>query len=177
MRQEAAGTRDSGNSGISRRSLFGVTIGATAALAVGCASAPAPEQAAPEPPDPELTLLAGVIAGKEQMVSYYQQATLSDADLAGALQPFQQRHLAHLTALRRHLPEKALAEQAVASPSSSSSPVTATDVSVAFLREAERKAAATRPEQLSVASPVLSQLLSSIGACEALHVIALGRLR
>ncbi len=50
-------------------------------------------------------LLAGLIAGKEKLVTLYQQAALSDVKLAPALQPFQQRHLAHLAALRRHLPK------------------------------------------------------------------------
>ncbi|GAA0399568.1 hypothetical protein Acor_21950 [Acrocarpospora corrugata] len=156
---------------ISRRALLGASAGL---VLVGCAGAPATETAVPEPPDPQLVLLTGVIAAKEQMVSLYQQATLSDAALAGALQPFQQRHLAHLAALRRHLPE-----DAPSAPPGSPAPVasTAPDVSVAFLREAERKAAAGRPRQLADASPVVSQLLCSIGACEALHVTALGRLR
>jgi hypothetical protein len=159
---------------ISRRAL----LGASAGLAlVGCAAAPTAEAPDAEPPDPQLELLTGVIAAKEQMVSLYQQATLSDAELAPALQPFQQRHLAHLAALRRHLP----ADAPSAPPGSAGSPApiasTAPGVSVDFLRDAERTAAAERPRQLTAASPVLSQLLCSIGACEALHAVALGRLK
>ncbi|GIH24290.1 hypothetical protein Aph01nite_26000 [Acrocarpospora phusangensis] len=156
---------------ISRRALLGVSAGLAL---VGCAATPATEAPAAEPPDPQVALLTGVIAAKEQMVSLYQQATLSDARLAPALQPFQQRHLAHLAALRRHLPE-----DTPSVPPGSPAPVTSTapGVSVAFLRDAERKAAAGRPRELTAASPVLSQLLSSIGACEALHVAALGRLK
>jgi hypothetical protein len=156
---------------ISRRALLGASAGLALA---GCAAAPSTESAVPEPPDPQTVLLTGVIAAKEQMVSLYQQATLSDVALAAALRPFQQRHLAHLVALRRHLPE-----DAPSAPPGSPAPVssTAPDVSVAFLRDAESKAAAARSRQLTDASPVLSQLLCSIGACEALHAAALGRLR
>ncbi|RJL26576.1 hypothetical protein D5H75_26725 [Bailinhaonella thermotolerans] len=44
---------------------------------------------------------------------------------------------------------------------------------LSLLRDLERRAAASRPAQLASASPSLAQLLASIGACEAAHVVAL----
>ncbi|MFC7588780.1 hypothetical protein ACFQYP_37585 [Nonomuraea antimicrobica] len=46
---------------------------------------------------------------------------------------------------------------------------------MARLRDLERKAAAQRVRQLDTASPGLAQLIASIGACEAAHVVALPR--
>jgi hypothetical protein len=147
----------------------GASVSATASCGTrtgGAAASPTPEA-----PDPEQALLAEVIAGKERLVTLYQQAALTRPTLAAQLSPFAQRQQAHLAALRRHL----------AKPLASSSPVPVatpvTPVTVAMLRGAERAAAASRRGQLATASPVLSQLLASIGACEALHTLALGKIK
>ncbi|WP_061299964.1 hypothetical protein [Herbidospora cretacea] len=153
---------------MSRRALLGAGAGLVLA---GCAKGQ--ESASPPPspsPDPQAVLLAGLIAGKEKLVTLYQQAALSDAKLAPALQPFQQRHLAHLAALRRHLPKPG-------SPAATPTPVVDPEVTVEALKEAERAAAASRPGQALAAVPVVAQLVASIGACEAVHAQALGRFK
>lgn len=158
---------------------IGGTVGGVAAagLVAGCSSRTA-EPRRPKPPDPQTVLLRSLIAGKEQMIELYQRAALSQARLAGALEPFRQRHVAHLAALRALLPKEAAATPSVSglSPTVSASP-SAEGVSLSGLRDAERKASAARPAQTAGASPALAQLLVSVGACEAVHVVALGRVR
>ncbi|NAS23260.1 hypothetical protein GT755_16345 [Herbidospora sp. NEAU-GS84] len=153
---------------LSRRALLGAGAGL---VLVGCAKGQeAASPVASPSPDPHAALLAGLIGGKEKLVALYQQAALSDAKLAPALQPFQQRHLAHLAALRKHLPEPG-------SPAATPTPVVNPEVTVEALKEAERAAAAARPEQAAAAKPVVAQLVASMGACEAVHAQALGRLK
>ncbi|GLW98026.1 hypothetical protein [Microtetraspora sp. NBRC 16547] len=172
-----------GGSTLTRRSLLGAA--AAGVLVSGCSSSPAAKPGPPRPPDPETLLLRSLIADKERTVDLYRRAALSQPRSATALQPFAQRHLAHLAAMRRMLPQgaeaSALAPSASAATSAtaapSPSPSASTGVSLAELRGAERRAAAARPGQMAGASPALSQLLASVGACEAVHVIALGRLR
>ncbi|WP_084258885.1 hypothetical protein [Microtetraspora malaysiensis] len=169
-----------GGSTLTRRSLLGVAVAGV--LVSGCSSSPAAKPRVPGPPDPETLLLRSLIAGKEETVALYHGAALSLTKLAAELRPFEQRHLAHLAALRGMLPQgagtsaPASAAPSGAAPSGSPSP-SASAVSLADLRRAERRAATARPGQTEGASPALSQLIASIGACEAVHVIALGRLR
>ncbi|WP_405140439.1 twin-arginine translocation signal domain-containing protein [Sphaerisporangium sp. NBC_01403] len=161
-----------------RAVLRGTAAGAVAMAVAGC-SAPEAAPPAPKPPDPETVLLTGVIADKEQMVALYRQAVLAGGRPASVLGPFQQRHEAHLAELRRRLPPSPAPTPASPTPAPPSSPPAsapaAAKVSVARLRELERKAAAARPRQIGSVSPALAQLLASIGACEATHAVALAR--
>lgn len=126
-------------------------------------------------------LLTSLITGKEHLVSLYGQAVAARPAQAAALEPFRQRHAAHLQALRALLPAGGGTFPASPAPPASSSaapsPSAVSAVSVETLRDAERRAASARPAQMATASPALSQLLASIGACEAVHVVALGRVR
>jgi hypothetical protein len=140
----------------------------------GCTSRSA-EPARPRPKDPQVVLLTSLIGAKEQMIALYDRGALAKADLATALEPFRQRHAAHLAAFKKLLPPGD-----GVSPSPSPAPTASTassPVSLARLRDAERRAAAGRPAQMANASPALAQLLASVGACEAVHAMALGRLR
>ncbi|GAA0406782.1 hypothetical protein GCM10009530_68760 [Microbispora corallina] len=177
--------KQTGGVRVTRRALLG-TAAAAGLAASGCSSRPAPPPP-PARPDPQAVLLASLIRGKEQLVALYQRAELAGG-AAARLEPFRQRHLAHLTALRTMLPHSAApsprassapaATPASPGASSTASPGSSPDaVPVAALRDAERRAAAGRAAQMAGASPALAQLLASIGACEAVHVIALGRLR
>lgn len=147
---------------VSRRA---VLAGGAAALALsGCTAGP--EQTAPtKGPDPEVVLLRELIADKERTIALY--AVLGSE----RLKPFQERHEAHLKELRRRLPG---AGQLPTNPPSAS-PSPAPKVSLTRLRDVERKAAALRIRQLADASPSLAQLITSIGACEAAHALALPR--
>ncbi|WP_169943932.1 hypothetical protein [Microbispora sp. H11081] len=163
---------------MTRRVLLGSAAMAGLA-AVGCSSG-TDEPAAPASPDPQTVLLTSLIAGKERLVSLYGSTAAALPDRAAALEPFRQRHVAHLRALRELLPPAGGAGTFPASPAPSPSPSPSPSeerASVKALRDAERRAAAARPAQMATASPVLSQLLASIGACEAVHVVALGRVR
>lgn len=173
---------------MTRRVLLG-SAAAAGLAAAGCSSGPR-KPAAPAAPDPQTVLLTSLIAGKEHLVSLYGQAVAARPAQAAALEPFRQRHAAHLQALRALLPAGGGAGTFPASstpPAASSAPPSQNPsqnpsqdpsaVSVEALRDAERRAASARPAQMATASPALSQLLASIGACEAVHVVALGRVR
>ncbi|MET8138971.1 hypothetical protein ABZU32_01540 [Sphaerisporangium sp. NPDC005288] len=160
--------------------LRGTAAAAVAASVAGCSGAgPAPGAApTPRPPDAETVLLTGVIADKEQMVALYRQAARANAKTAARLQPFQQRHEAHLAELRRRLPAPVPPPAGTPTPSASAggSP-SAAAVSIGTLRHMEGKAAAARVRQVRTVSAPLAQLLASIGACEAAHAAALARPR
>ncbi|GAA4581856.1 hypothetical protein GCM10023194_14490 [Planotetraspora phitsanulokensis] len=156
---------------LTRRALLGTTV--SGLIVSGCSSLSS-GPAAPKPVDPQVVLLRSLIAAKEQMIQLYQRGALSEDVPAAALAPFQERHAAHLAAFRKLLPPDATAAP---SPAVTPSPAPTSAVSVKKLRDAERKAAAGRPAQMAQASPALSQLLASVGACEAVHVMALGGLR
>ncbi|XVQ88244.1 hypothetical protein ACQP2K_12740 [Microbispora siamensis] len=162
---------------MTRRALLG-SAAAAGLAATGCSSAPR-KPAAPAAPDPQTVLLTSLIAGKEQLVSLYGRAVAALPGRAAALEPFRQRHAAHLQALRALLPAGSGTGTFPASPAppSASPSEGPSAVSVGVLRDAERRAASARPAQMATASPALSQLLASIGACEAVHVVALGRVR
>ncbi|KAB8183400.1 hypothetical protein [Microbispora catharanthi] len=171
--------RHSGGAQVTRRALLG-SAAAAGLAAAGCSSAPR-KPAAPAPPDPQTVLLTSLIAGKEQLVSLYGRAVAALPARTAALEPFRQRHAAHLQALRALLPAGSGTGTFPASPAPASSSASPSErpsaVSVEALRDAERRAASARPAQMATASPALAQLLASIGACEAVHVVALGRVR
>ncbi len=140
-------------------------------LLSGCAAGDPAPSAAPAP-GPEEVLLGRLIADKERTIGLYTQ--LIDAG-GKALEPFRDRHRAHLAELRRRLPVRGVTGSPAPSGSVSASPSRQPRVTLARLREVERRAAAQRPGQLAGVSPALAQLIASIGACEALHVVALPR--
>ncbi|GAA3138111.1 MULTISPECIES: hypothetical protein [Nonomuraea] len=150
---------------LSRRT---VLAGGAAALTACSASGPPPSPS-PAPDSPEVVLLKALIAEKERTIALYSALI---ADGGGKLAPFRDRHQAHLTELRKHVPAVALTAATSAAPSSSP---TTRKPSLKRLRDLERKAAASRARQLDAVSPGIAQLIASIGACEAVHAIALPR--
>lgn len=160
---------------VTRRMLLGAAV---AGLAAGGCSTRSPQPPPPKPPDPQTVLLISLIRDKERLITLYQQAAL-DPKKAPAVEAFRLRHADHLAALRELLPkdDRSGGTTPDASPSGSPSPTAGPRVTIGKLRDAERRAAAARPGQMVEASPVLAQLLASIGACEAVHAVALGRLR
>ncbi|MFB9677821.1 hypothetical protein [Streptosporangium vulgare] len=161
---------------VSRRALLrGGALGVAAVTVTGCAAEERVPPAA-APPDPETLLLRELIAGKERTVALYASAA------SAGLEPFRQRHEAHLAELRRRLPPAPASTAATPAPSPTSSPVPSPSgdaaqggASVRTLRNLERRAAALRTRQIEGVSPPLAQLLASIGACEAAHAVALAR--
>ncbi|GAA3603094.1 hypothetical protein GCM10022419_104310 [Nonomuraea rosea] len=147
---------------LSRRA---VLAGSAAALTACSGTGPAQPPAQPAD-SPETVLLKDLIAEKERTIALYSSLISAGVD---DLVPFRDRHQAHLAELRKHVTKPAPSS---GSPSASASP---SKVSVSKLRELERKAAALRPRQLAGVSPGVAQLIASIGACEAAHVVALPR--
>ncbi|GAA2357020.1 hypothetical protein GCM10010404_07140 [Nonomuraea africana] len=144
---------------------------ATAALS-GC-SAGGSEPAAPKAPDPEHVLLRELIVDKQRTIGLYSVLVAAGGE---KLAPFLARHEEHLAALRERLPRDDAQTGSSPTPSAAPSPTPAPrKVSLTRLRDLERRAAALRPRQLGQASPALAQLIASIGACEALHALALPR--
>ncbi|MEU6712650.1 hypothetical protein ABZ897_14315 [Nonomuraea sp. NPDC046802] len=148
---------------LSRRALL---AGGAAALTACSASGP-PQPAVPAPDSPETLLLKSLISEKEHTIVLYSSLIAEGGD---ELVPFRDRHQAHLTELRKHV--KVASSPAAASPSATP---TAAKTSLSRLRDLERKAAAQRLRQLDGVSPGVAQLIASIGACEAAHVMALPR--
>ncbi|MEV5558892.1 hypothetical protein AB0L44_34980 [Nonomuraea wenchangensis] len=152
---------------LSRR---GLLAGGAAALAACSASGPA-QPSAPAPDSPETVLVKQLIAEKERTIALYSALI---ADGGERLVPFRDRHQAHVAELRKHV----TGPGATGSPAPSGSPSPSGSAepdkpSLSRLRELERKAAALRPKQLAGLSPGMAQLIASIGACEAAHVVAL----
>ncbi|MEV0624105.1 hypothetical protein AB0I81_63085 [Nonomuraea sp. NPDC050404] len=153
---------------LSRRALL---ASGAAALTACSASGPVQPPSAPASDSPETVLLKGLIAEKERTIALYSTLISGSGEKAAArLVPFRDRHQSHLNELRKHVTLTPPASPAtpVASPSTAK-------VSLARLRRLESKAAAERPRQLAAVSPGLAQLIASIGACEAAHVLALPR--
>ncbi|GAA3474803.1 hypothetical protein [Nonomuraea roseola] len=153
---------------LSRRAVL--AGGAAMAALSGCtAGEPAP--VASKAPDPEHLLLRELIADKERTIGLYSALVAGGGE---KLAPFLARHEEHLAALRERLPRESTPSPSPSSPAPSPTP-SPPKVTLNRLRDLERKAAALRPRQLGKASPPLSQLIASIGACEALHALALPR--
>ncbi|MFI6903563.1 hypothetical protein ACIBKY_20025 [Nonomuraea sp. NPDC050394] len=154
---------------LSRRAVLagGANLAGAAALA-GCSGSGAPEATTPRPEDPEHVLARELIADKERTIGLYTTLITAGGE---KLTPFRERHRAHLAELRRRFPDAG--KLPTNPPTTPPSPPP--KVSLTRLRDVERKAAALRPRQLADASPALSQLIASIGACEALHVLSLPR--
>ncbi|MEV4357108.1 hypothetical protein [Nonomuraea sp. NPDC049625] len=148
---------------LSRRALL-----AGGAVALTACSATGPPQPSVRASDsPETTLLKDLIAEKERTIALY-SALISGG--AQKLVPFRDRHQAHVNELRKYVTvASAPPVTATSTPTSSPKP------SLSRLRDLERKAAALRIRQLDRVSPGVAQLIASIGACEAAHVLALPR--
>lgn len=139
---------------------------ATATLAAGCTSI---GQAKAPAPGPEVRLLDGAIDAEAVLIALYDAVIAAHRGLAGRLKTPRDHHLQHLAVLKRHYVPGSVAGTATPAPRpTASAPATETG-SLGALRAAERKAAAARADEVRRASPGLSQLLASIGACEAGH--------
>jgi hypothetical protein len=130
---------------------------------------------------PDVITLQAVIAAEQAMIALYQDAVNGDlraalptTGRAGLLEGLLAQHRQHLGQLqvRLVLPPGAQA------PASGSSSVSASGsapgrVTIARLRAAERASAADLVRRLVTMPPALAQLLASIAASDATHVVAL----
>ncbi len=156
----------------------------------GCRSSDAftgPDPLAGRPPlGHDVLTLQAVIAAEENMIDLYRTATSGDSPIPGAsrartLRSLLAQHEQHLVRLKARLVVPPAWPRGSggngfppgAGGSGGSSPRAST-VSVAQLRAAERASAADLVQRLATAPPALAQLLASIAASDATHVIALG---
>ena len=138
--------------------------------------------AAPPRPAPDVGLLRSAIAAEQLMIARYGAVLHGGptAAVTSALEPLLAEHQAHLAQLRSRLVVPAgsptMTPHAPASPTGVPS---AHGAAVAYLRDAERAAAAALLDRLPHVPASLAQLFASISASEATHVpvldAALGR--
>ncbi|SDL89060.1 hypothetical protein [Nonomuraea jiangxiensis] len=153
---------------LSRRALL---AGGVAALTACSSSAPTSAPTPQATDTPESRLLKDLIAEKERTIALYSSLIAGGAE---KLVPFRDRHQAHVNELRKHVVVTASPLPASGTPQPTAS-ATPKRVSLSRLRDLEAKAAELRTRQLADVSPGVAQLIASIGACEAAHVVALPR--
>jgi hypothetical protein len=163
-----------------RRRVLAASAAALPVLLVtaGCRSAEVfagPDPLAGRPTlSPDVITLQQVIAAERAMIGLYQAAVASKPApaRAGLLDDLLGQHRQHLGLLQARLvlPSPSPA----ASPSATSPTAAPGRVSIAQLRTAERASATDLVRQLVSVPPALAQLLASIAASDATHVVALG---
>jgi hypothetical protein len=128
---------------------------------MGQASAPAP--------GPEVSLLDGVIKSEVALIALYDAVLAAHPGLAGRLKPLRDHHVQHLSVLKRHYVPGTGMATASPTPQVSTTAPAGERRALGALRAAERNAANARADDVRRSAPGLSQLLASIGACEAGH--------
>ncbi len=148
-----------------RRALLGGSA-LLLATATGCTSI---GQAAAPPAGPEVGLLSGAIQSETELIALYTAVLGAHQRLAGRLGPLRDHHTQHLAVLKRHYVPGTNTGTATPAPQVTATAPAGEAMALAAVRNAERKAAAARADEVRRATPGLAQLLASIGACEAGH--------
>ena len=160
-----------------RRALLGAA--AASALLAGCkgitALGPLPRVV------PDVVTLEHAITAEELMIARYeaaQGAVTADASVTAVVSGLLAQHREHLTALRSRLvlPERLVSAKPKPNPTAPP-PATGTRQVLAELAAAERTASDTLARQLLDVPGPLAQLMASIAASEAAHVVVLGQIR
>ncbi len=158
-----------------RRTLLSVAVAAAGSLFLaGCkgitALGPLPKVSA------DVVMLEHVIAGEEAMVGLYAAAARQSSGPGDVIAAIGAEHEAHLRALRAHLvlPPRLAGTKIAPSRGLPALPADGTGV-LGALAAAERNAAARLTTQLTTAPATLAQLMASISASEAAHVVYLRR--
>ena len=143
----------------------------------GCRSSDAfagPDPLAGRPAlSPDVITLQEVIKAERAMIALYQAAMNGEpASRVRVLEGLLAQHRQHLAQLQARLvlPSASPAPSASASRSAAAPRRT----TIAQLRTAERASATDLVRRLVSVPPALAQLLASIAACDATHVVALG---
>jgi hypothetical protein len=155
-----------------RRAVLAGSAAVLAAATGGCAGA---GQADAPPAGPEVVLLDGVIQSESGLVALYDAVLAAHSGLAGRLGPLREHHVQHLAVLKRHYVPGSTTGTATPAPRPVATAPASQAGALAAIRGAERRAAAARADEVRRVSPGLSQLLASIGACEAGHAQELAR--
>jgi hypothetical protein len=148
-----------------RRAVLGGTT-VMLATAAGCTSV---GQAEAPAAGPEVTLLDGAIQSEAALIALYDAVLAAHQGLAGRLTSLRDHHVQHLAVLKRHYVPGSTTGTAVPAPRPTATSPGTQARALSAIRSAERKAAGARADEVLRASPGLSQLLASIGACEAGH--------
>jgi hypothetical protein len=148
-----------------RRAVLGGSA-AVLAAATGCTSV---GQASAPPPGPQVTLLDGVIQNEAELIALYDAVLAAHPGLTGRLKPLRDHHAQHLSVLKRHYVPGSATGTATPAPRPAVTAPQGQARAVTAIRNAERKAAGARADEVRRATPGLSQLLAAIGACEAGH--------
>jgi hypothetical protein len=158
-----------------RRRVLAASAAALPALLVtaGCRSSDAfagPDPLAGRPAlSPDVITLQEVIMAERAMIALYQAAVNGGTRPERTLEGLLAQHRQHLGRLQARL----VLPPGWGSASPSPSPAPAR-VTIAQLRTAERASATDLVRRLVSVPPALAQLLASIAACDATHVVALG---
>lgn len=163
-----------GEVSVSRRTVLGaVAAGAAVAGVSGCGGA----EWYPADVTPDEHVIRSLLWEKELVAARYTRALETGSGPAELLELLRGHHLEHADALTAALPEGSQAAMESADPSerpADPAPDTAPDTE--GLRVLEASAAAARIDQAAaVSDPGLAQLISGIGACEAVHAHRLAR--
>ncbi|MFD6097948.1 ferritin-like domain-containing protein [Nocardiopsis flavescens] len=163
-----------GEVSVSRRTVLGAVVaGAAVAGAGGCGGA----EWYPADVTPDEHVVRTLLREKELVAARYAKAVETGSGPADLLERLRGHHLEHVDALAAALPEESAAAQGPGEPSErpvDPAPDTAPDAE--GLRVLEVSAAAARIDQAAaVSDPGLAQLISGIGACEAVHAHLLAR--
>lgn len=152
---------------LSRRSLL-AAAGLTTLTACGTRTADLT-------PEPDVAVLLGAIADEENLISLHERAASAHGDLPESCARALADHREHLRVLRRHYVPGSGGATGTPAPSAAAAAdlPEGRDAALALLRRTERAAAGTRLTDVAAVSPGMSQLLASIGACEAGHATAL----
>jgi hypothetical protein len=165
-----------GEVGVSRRTVLGavVAVAGTAGLS-GCGGA----DWYPADVTPDEHVVRSLLWEKELVTARYAAAIETGSAPADLLERLRAHHLEHVDALTAALPEGSAAPEAqeAADPSARpTDPAPGTAPDAEGLRVLEASAAAARIDQAAaVSDPGLAQLISGIGACEAVHAHLLAR--
>lgn len=156
-----------------RRLLIG--LGTLPLLGIGLAACGAETASKSGPdrfPDPDSRVRWRATRGEQSLLALHAAIVAKHPSLATSLEPFTAHHTEHVAALEAEGPLP-IGADGVPAPTAVEVPDDA-DAALVTVREAERAAAEARiTDCLAAKGPQLAVLLSSVGAAEAAHDVAL----
>ncbi|MEU0490476.1 ferritin-like domain-containing protein [Nocardiopsis sp. NPDC006139] len=162
-----------GEVGVSRRTVLGAAAAVAGAVGLsGCGGA----DWYPADVTPDEHVVRSLLWEKELVAARYAAAIETGSGPSDLLERLRAHHLEHVDALTAALPEDSAAEESAAPSGEPTDPAPDTAPDAEGLRVLEASAAAARIDQAAaVSDPGLAQLISGIGACEAVHAHLLAR--